>query len=220
MLAGINAEVLTRVAATRSFLRTIENHEVNTTTLGGDAASRTGKGLVFIQNYATYEYTVNQSVRALIDALNTRTIPLTQVRTELLALALHAEFESIIKGALKKTWESRSDLLRKTRSNLLSKVHDNLFPKDGSHYRAKQLETIWSIFGIPGPIVPEEKIRSHIEEMVENRNKIAHGVDSAESIGRRYTLAELSTTVDKNEALCSHIIAAISNHVKSPNAFI
>lgn len=216
MVAAIQTEALARIGATRAFLRVVESQELAT---GGDPASRAGKGLIFVQNYAVYEYVVVRAVRAMIVEANNRALTHSTARTELLALALHAEFDAVVGGALKKTWENRSTLLRRVRSADVVKIHDGLFPKDGSQFRVPQLETLWSLFGLPQPVLPAGRLIGRVGEMVDNRNRIAHGEEPAEDVGRRYTLGEVRERVDDTEALCSHVITTIGAYLGTPTAF-
>ena len=200
MLARVTAEALMRISSTRSLLRVVESHERGVGM--GDAASRSGKGMIFVHNYAVYEYVVVETVRALVRDVNSRGLPFASTRAELLAMVLNPEFTSVIDGSLKKTWAVRAGLLQKVRSTTVVGIAEGLFPKDGTHFRPAQLETIWSLFGLPGTIVPAPRFRGHIEEMVEARNKIAHGNEAPDMIGGRFTIADLEKRINDTEGAC------------------
>lgn len=217
MLPILLSDAITRLAAARDLVRILVQREraPNGTTLG----DRSAKGLLFVQIYAIYECVVTGCVRALIDAANARSMTLASARSDLLALALDAEFTSIIDGSIHKTWSARSALLRRTRSSEAMRIRDGLFPKDGSHFRPDQLHTIWMLFGINSDFVPAPRFLGHIHELVDNRNRIAHGSDAPEEVGRRYTVADLERRVDDTELLCSHLIAGVDAYVSSAKAF-
>lgn len=217
MTAGVKAEALRRITATRDFIRAIESH--GAAALHADPASRAARGLVFVQNYAVYEYVITQCVREMIAAANTLTIPLRDLRTELLALALNGEFDAISKGAIHKTWAHRCALMRSFHSANPAQIRDGLFPKDGSQFRKQQLDTIWDIFGITEPVLPHPRFQSFIDEMVENRNKVAHGSDAPEDVGRRYSIADILSRINDNETLCTYLTSVIVNHIDTASAF-
>ena len=185
----------------------------------GDDASRSAKGMLFVHNYAVYEYVVVESIRALVGKVNSRGLPFASTRAELLAMALDPEFASIIDGSLRKTWEGRSVLLRKVRSNAAVAINESLFPKDGTQFRPAQLETIWNVFGLPGTIVPTPRLRGHIKEMVDTRNRIAHGSDAPDTVGGRFTVADLERRINDTEEVCTHIVTIASAHAANANAF-
>ncbi len=219
MLSGVRSEATQRLAAAKSMLRLIFAHEEANGHRGGDQASRSGKGLIFIQNYAVYEFVVVQSVRSLIISLNTKLLPLSRTRPQLLALALDSEFDSVINGSLKKTWDARSKLLLKSHSSEPVLIHETKFPKDGSHFRVEQLETIWKLFGIPDSPLPSPRLNAHIIEMVDTRNGIAHGTDAPDSVGGRFSVADLEKRINDTELLCTHLISKISEYIATASAF-
>jgi len=216
MLAAVSAEALDRIAAARSLLRSIDAREQATP---GDDASRSAKGMLFVQNYAVYEYVVVESVRTLVANVNARSLTFASTRPELLGMALDAEFKSIIDGSPKKTWDGRSLLLGKARSADPVAIREGLFPKDGTHFRPGQLETIWNLFGVPGPIVPAERLRGHIEEIVNTRNRIAHGSDAPARVGGAFSVADLKKRIDDTEAVCAHIMLSVAAYVDNALAF-
>lgn len=222
MLAGISSEALARISTARALLRIVKEREAPVAEgvpASGDDASRSLKGLLFIHMYGVYEYVVCECVRALIVSVNSRGLQCQAARTELLSMALHPGFSSIIDGGLQKTWASRTRLLKDARSSAPVEIHEGLFPKDGSHFRPDQLELVWEIFGMPRPVVPEPKHLGHITLLVEERNRIAHGKESPDSVGRRYDAAELEKRVGFTEAVCSHILACARRHTGDPKAF-
>lgn len=217
ILSGVNAEALKRIASARSLLRVVESLESGVG-MRNDA-SRSAKGLLIVQNYAVYEYVVVESVRMLVGNVNSRALPFASTRAELLAMALDPEFASVIAGSLKKTWDARSALLRKMRSNAVVTISEGLFPKDGTQFRPAQIETIWSLFGLPGTIVPTPRLRGHIEEMVDARNRIAHGNDAPDTVGSRFTVADVEKRINDTECVCTHIMTMASRHTENMNAF-
>jgi hypothetical protein len=218
MLSAVTREAVGRLASARSLLRVVKSLEVSPVGKGDD--SRSAKGLLFVQNYAIYEYVVVESVRGLVQGLNSRSLAFATTRTELLAMALDPEFMSIIDGKPPKTWARRAELLRKVRSTTPVAINDGLFPKDGTHFRPPQLETIWSIFGLPGDIVPQARLRGHITEMVETRNRIAHGREAPHLVGGRFSVGDLEKRINDTEAVCTHIIATATSYAAQANAFL
>jgi hypothetical protein len=220
MLAAATAELLGRIATARSLAEFVRERETAAGGALGDVVTRATKGLVFVHNYAAYEYVVTQCVYALNTELNRRAIPLNRLRTELLSVALHPECGSLIDGSLKKTWALRCELFSRARSAAGAAVHEQLLPKDGSHFRPAQLELVWSLFGMPPPFVEKLRHLGLIEEMVENRNKIAHGLESPENVGRRYSANDIVERVRDTETICSYLVAKAQAHIGSPTAFL
>ena len=215
MFAAVLGEALARLSTVKQRVRAIRGQELST---GGDAVSRSAKGLVFVENYAVYEYVVVRCVDAVTQTLNRRSLELGDLRPEILALVLDPEFMSIAENS-RRVWQRRAGLMRRVRSRDVAQIRDGLFPSDGSHFRCEQLETVWTLFGVGEPVVPDRRLMGRIDEMVEHRNAIAHGRDAPESVGGRYSVDEIEARVDDIEIVCTHVVSTLAEYCMLPGAF-
>lgn len=189
------------------------------TTSEGTLASAC-KGLVFVQLYAMYEYSVRSSVQATLLALRDADVGIQTIRRSLLALVLQSHWDSAANSRRERVWDSRMELIaRADSSELTSTLRDDLFPSDGSHYRIQQLRTIWKIFSVSAPVVSESRLIGRIDELVENRNAISHGRLTPEEVGRRYSWQEIDGRVDDTAAIARHVVSSLERHVKSGGLF-
>lgn len=173
----------------------------------------TCKGLVFVQLYGVYEFAVRASVQAALSAIKEGRLSPSQLPHEILCLVLDPLWVAAAKAGRSRMWEKRQDLIAKVVSgDSLSDLQDTLFPSDGSHYRVKQLHTIWKIFAIPGPVVPDPRFQGRIHELVENRNAIAHGRITAEEVGRRYTRRDLDLRADDTEVIATYVVETLNDY--------
>jgi len=51
------------------------------------------------------------------------------------------------------------------------------------------------------------------KELVENRNAIAHGRESASAVGSRFTIDELHSRYASISEVCSHVIQTFRNYL-------
>jgi HEPN superfamily protein len=177
---------------------------------------KTLKGLTFVQLYAVYEQTVVGAVQAAIRALNMTRIPLRELRHELLGIALDANCRSLADCGPNRTWDVRVALMGKTRSEDPVEAPEEMFPADGTHYRFGQLQTLWTLFGIPSLPVPEMRLIGRIEELVELRNGISHGRLRAEEVGSTVSVTDLRSRHGDIREICRHLIATLEMHVNDP----
>lgn len=211
MWSDLQNEVADRILETRLFFRGRRKGRI------AEHAHRTvAKGLVFVQLYAIYEYTVKSIVKEAINDLKVKPTPISALRLELLSLALHPEVSSVIDSNRNKQWDSRVALFNKVNSVVPFDIDDTVFPDDGSHFRAAQLRTVWKLFGITQPIVPGNRFLGRIEELVEHRNAIAHGRDTASNIGRRFSVPDIDDRIDDTSELCMYLIKAVCVHCANP----
>jgi len=204
----IQRELGERMLVARNFATHVHSLE-----MAGLPLAATFKGLTFVQLYACYEYVVRGSVQAMLSAISAESPEFRQLKAHVLSLALDARFEATSNCGPRRRWETRIALLDEaTSANPASAIPDTAFPSDGSHYRVRQLQTIWRVFGITEPVVPEPKHNGRIDELVENRNAVAHGRRTAEEVGRRYSHQDISDRIDDIDAICLHVLTTVHAH--------
>ena len=216
MFATVSAEIAARHLSNQRTVALIESLEEKSQMVLASAC----KGLIFVQLYATYEYSVSSAVQATLVALRTAGVEIRTLHRDLLALVLNSHWDSAANSKRSRVWDSRMALLSSIDSDeLTSTLRDDLFPSDGSHYRIQQLHTIWKIFSVSGPVVSEPRLIGRIEELVENRNAISHGRRTSEEVGSRYSWQEIAKRVNDTDAIAGHIVSRLESHVQSGGLF-
>jgi hypothetical protein len=177
----------------------------------------TAKGYMFVEIYAIYEYTVRTAVQTAISSLNSRKHRLCDLTPTLLALYLDPELRSLRDAGNKKVWEARRTLFAKAFAKDAALIAaDTKLPDDGSHFRYSHLLTIMAVFNIRRRPVRNLQHVPRINEVVDHRNQIAHGSDTAENIGRRYTRAEVLTVLRQMRSVCNCIVALFDGYCSTP----
>ena len=180
----------------------------------------TCKGLTFVQLYATYEYSVCSAVEATLVALSEADVEIRTLRRDLLPLILDSQWQSASEVSWKFVWDRRRTVIASIESTeRTSTLKNDLFPKDGSHYRIRQLCTIWQVFSVSAPVVPEQRLIGRIDELVENRNAISHGRFTPEEVGGRYSVEDMAERVKDANAIAGHVVNSLEAHVRSGGLF-
>jgi hypothetical protein len=211
MFAEILAEIGSRGLSLDKLLTTIEQIEA-----AQNQPSSLLKGLAFVQMYALYEFTVRSSVQATLAALKGDALLVKNIRRETLCLILNSRWQSASESGVSKMWESRINLLHAIHSDdSTSTLDDSIFPFDGSHYRSPQLKTVWRLMGIPFAVVPEPRLIGRIDELVENRNAVAHGRRTPEDVGRAYSWQDIGSRIVDVKSICEYVHGTLLNHYSS-----
>ena len=212
MFATVLAEIASRHLSNQRTVTLIKSLE-DTSQVGIAAAY---KGLAFVQLYGTYEYSVCSAVQATLSALRAAGVEIRTLQRNVLALVLDACWQSAAEAGRGRVWERRLALIACVDSGeLTSTLRNDLFPSDGSHYRVQQLRTIWEIFGVSAPVVPEARMIGVIEKLVENRNAVSHGRRTAEDVGREYSYADIAGLVEDTNAIAGHVVSSLEGHARS-----
>ena len=161
------------------------------------------KGLMFVQTYAVYEYTVKSVVKEVIESINSHRYRLVDLSPPMMALFLDPEWDSYRDSGKKREWENRLRILERAFSKDRADLSSNTgLPNDGSHYRYTHLQMIFKVFGIRRSAVRRKKHIQRISEVVGHRNAIAHGEEKAEDVGRRYTRSEILKMMRQMKSVC------------------
>jgi hypothetical protein len=195
MYPALRAEIDSRFSAMASFFNATKGFT------GDDEMA--AKGLMFVQAYAVYEYTVCSVVQIAIDALKSHNHRLREVSPSLLTLFLDPELSSLRDVGGKSVWDRRLQLFERAFSKDRVDISAGTgVPHDGSHFRYTQLEMIFRVFGINRLPVPRRAHIPRINEAVGHRNQIAHGSETAVDVGRRYTRSEIGHIMSQMKSVC------------------
>ena len=156
-----------------------------------DDFSSINKGLFYVYIYGIYEEIVRQTVQKTIEELNARSVKINECIYELYALIFSAEYDSIYGVGNEHKWEKRWDISTKMIENPIVLIPNEIIPTDGKNLRYRQLQSIAKTFGIHDDILPRPEIGGDIQEMVNNRNYIAHGNKTPKEVGREVSVSDL-----------------------------
>ena len=178
-----------------------------------DSEAATRRGLLFVQLYGVYEYAVRSSVQGALDHIRSESLSCSDLQRSLLSLVLDPIWMSAGTAGPERRWEARIELIDEMASDQpLVTLSDTILPSDGSHYRVRQLHTIWRVFGIQEPVVPEQRLSGRIAELVENRNAVAHGRRTAREVGGRLSQQEMDNRVTDTETIANYVIDTMNHH--------
>ena len=177
--------------------------------VAGSDARRAIRGHIYVTLYGMYEQAVAACVVTALDLANTHALPMSSLKNGILLFALKPDLESYRDISQERTWRRGLCLLRKLHS-VDPALLDNVFPADGSFMRPSQLQLIWHLFDLAGDPWPHPSIIGRIHELVEARNHVAHGTESASERGGRISDADMNERIQDIEALCVHIVRCFS----------
>lgn len=173
----------------------------------------TCRGLLFVELYGVYEYSVKTAVQAVLSFIRRDALAPVDIHHNALTLALRGSFDSISNVGPWRTWQKRLNLVSDLESHSpLQSLIDTEFPSDGSQFRASQLQTIWDIFGLSCPILPEKKHIGRVEELVENRNAIAHGRRTAGEVGSGFSFTDMEQRINDVERISTYLLTEMEIH--------
>lgn len=204
MFHPLRLEVMNRFTAVRIHFRAQRKMD--------GVAAQAARGLVFVQIYAVYEYTVVTMMQVAIDAIVSHQRSFSDLRPSLLALFLDPMLDSLRKVGPNKVWDTRMAMMTQACSTDPVVVPNGVLPVNGTHFRYEQLQLIFKVLGIKRRPARKWQHLHRINEIVEHRNHIAHGLETAENVGRRYTRGDIYHRIRQTESVCFHLLAVVEEH--------
>ncbi len=171
------------------------------------------KGLFFVYMYGIWESVVKQVVFQTIDALNISNDPIEKCNFDLYALIFSREYDALFNAGSQSKWEKRWAISTKLNNNETINIDTALMPTDGKNIRFRQLESIAKSFGIREPVIPRPELGGRLQEVVNNRNWIAHGDKTPSEVGASYTVNDIRNRCEQIEELSFYVIDTYEHYI-------
>lgn len=178
-----------------------------------DSFSKVSKGLFFVYLYGIWESVIKQVVLQTIVALNASNELIGDCVYDLYSMVFSTEYDAIYGAGSKTKWEKRWAISNRFNNNEVIKISSTLMPTDGRNIRYAQLKSIAKSFGLKEDIVPRPELGGRLQEVVNNRNWIAHGDKKPADIGASYTKNDIKERALQIEELATYIISIYENYI-------
>jgi hypothetical protein len=214
ILLDISSESASRLTEVHQYLNHVRSLALSDGLLTSSTESLIAKGLFFVHLYGALEYTVRSCVRLALHELTAQNHAIKDYNSPVLSLVLDAELRSLAEpNAKTSTWKRRRALFDRISSSEPASFDETLWPIDGGNIRYEQLQSVWETFGISGPVLPRMEMKGLLEEVAEKRNAIAHGRESAKSVGRSKSLSDLEAVFRAVSEECSYVIDCFETYL-------
>jgi hypothetical protein len=176
---------------------------------------RVGKGLLVVLLYGAFEFGVSRACRQVAQAVHVVGVRRKDVANDLYSLTMDPEIKSVIGSSRTRMWESRRNLFINRDSTELAQVYDAALAKDLSNLWCASLEAVYKAFGISGSPIKDGRNRGLIDQLVDHRNAVAHGRESASRVGQSYSTADLDDAIARVESEINHVISDFDGYLSS-----
>lgn len=172
------------------------------------------RGQIFVIMYACWEYTIFNCLDRIQNEISSSNTSFNQLKTGILSTFLGPQFSSL-EGTNSKKWNKRKEILLSSFPNDSAELNGYIDVSSGANIKMRQLTTIKECFDFPDPIIPNPRFRGRLDELIENRNAIAHGRISSSIVGSRYTYRDLGERLEDINELCLFFIQKTETYLDS-----
>lgn len=155
------------------------------------------KGLYIVLLYSSFEFTICRAVTEVSSLVSSKNVQFSHIDPSVYSFALDAELSSIADVGRSRKWQRRVSLFEKQNSPALVALNDSCVLGELENAWAATLQKIFLIFGISANPFYDLRVKRQIDEIVDRRNAVAHGRESAADVGRGYTVADLQIRQDE-----------------------
>jgi hypothetical protein len=208
LTASISAAVTTRFVEVQEFLSFISRGE-KAPPERDPIEVRLMRGLFYVHLYGAFEFSVNRIVVGASQVINQAQVPHSNVAHPLGALVLDRNFNSL--SQVGRHWPKRLELIQQRLSTTIAQIDDGSM--ETQNIWLHTLEQIFKVFGLTQPPVFDVTKAGYIREVVEARNKIAHGEDSPLVYGSLKRCTELQLVHDAIRAEAFYILDCFNDYI-------
>jgi hypothetical protein len=210
-LATVRLESASRFREAQSFLSEIKVLERSQPTQTAELNTR--KGLFLVLLYGAFEYSMTRSIIEMIALFNAANLQYEHCNHLLYPLALDPELTSIAAVGRDSKWSKRADLFKRQKSsNPIVFVEGDLL-RQMENIWAKTIKKMFDILGVACAELYDHRVRQYIDEVVDKRNAVAHGRESAAAIGQSYTTAMLHNLHDELVRQSQYVFLSFEEHL-------
>lgn len=153
------------------------------------------KGLFYVHLYSGIEFAVNKTIVDTLSLIKSRHVIYNHLENKFYTIALHSNLQSVRDCNPKALLDKSADLFFYTESTDVSDFDETLISKYIQNIWGKTFNQLTKTIGISPFVISPIEIRL-FDEIVENRNKVAHGRDSAANVGSGPNYSDLKSKFD------------------------
>jgi hypothetical protein len=209
-LTTVRQEAANRFQEVQTFLSEIKTQEASFGTQPSMELN-TQKGLFIVLLYGAFEYSITRSITEMSALINIRKVRYEHIHNRLYPLALDPQLTSISMVGRENKWHRRIELFRKQFSSETAIIYEGAILPDMENIWAATIQKIFDIYGISSPSLYDPRVKQYIDEVVDKRNAVAHGRESAATIGQAYTGGMLQSLADEINRQAQFIFSAFEN---------
>lgn len=169
------------------------------------------KGFFYVHIYATIEFSFNQIVVNTLSLVKTKRVTYQHLENKFYTIALSSNLQAIRDGSSKTFLDKSADLFLAVDSIDISNFDETLISQYLQNIWGKSFNQVTKTMGV-NPFVISGREIAVFDEIVNNRNKLAHGRDTVENIGSAHNYQDLKDKYDLIFDTINRYIIHIENY--------
>lgn len=172
------------------------------------------RGLFYVSCYGALEWSVTAGVHAYLAAIDEEKVPVSQLDWVFNSIALDGFLKALTNTGDKGKWAARRRVFEafadgthcKSAPASMESLLSNIWPKT--------IEEIFHCFGIKKPWTDSIANLGYMKELVEKRNAVAHGRQTATEAGEGTSFAQLDKIHKATSDVALYFLSTLEEHAK------
>lgn len=202
-----------RLKEVRTTLELIKRNESKDPLIGDELEVVLLRGLFYVHLYGAFEYSINICAQGALRTVGSSGAKYSELGHRFYSVALDDRFKSISTLGSSKGWPKRFELLDLQFSDTNCHINDSVFYYELQNIWPETLDDLFACFHISEDWCPDKSYRPYLKEIVEKRNQVAHGRESAETIGRGTRSPDLEKRFDAISMIVANIFDSMDTYL-------
>jgi len=172
------------------------------------------KGLYYVHLYAALEKTVNEVIENTLLYIGSNGITHLHYSNTFSPVSLVDRLQAFKDCGYKNFLEKAMEIFSTMESSTVATINQSAFSSKLQNVWTKTIDEVLKAFGIKAFVV-QPRIGTAINELVEKRNAVAHGRQSASLVGSGFRVTVLRSRLSDVSTFANDFVAAFENYYNS-----
>jgi len=172
------------------------------------------RGLFYVHLYAAIEKAINEIVQRTIMMINSKRVQNNHYALVFNAISKIDRIKAINDCGSNNLFNKSIDLFSDMNNKSITEINETVFSNKLQNVKIKNIEEVVLAFGITKLCI-EQRERATINEIVDKRNAVAHGRETATYTGERHRAEVLRVKLDISQNFIAKVIDVFEDFYES-----
>lgn len=176
--------------------------------------SKINRGLYYVHLYSALEKTINEAVEQALILIQSRSVKNKHFKMHFNVISLQHKLQGFKSCGYKEYFNKSSDIFQNITSDDIFPLNNTIFSQSLQNVWFKTIQETLTFFGA-NDLNLESRIKYTIDEIVERRNAVAHGRESAAQVGEKHRATVLRTKTNDIQLVADLFVATFESYINN-----
>lgn len=209
---SVKASARARFSDVRVHLEFIESLEPRSPSEQASIQVKLLRGLFYVHLYSALEKTVNECVEQALLLIGSQGIENRHYQYRFNVVSLYGRMQAFKDAGYRSFFSKSVDIFSALDSSEVSKIDNTIFSASLQNVWFKALDEVFQCFGMSEFSV-DPRLKTSVNEVVDKRNAVAHGRESAIYVGERHRSDTLRARTQDIQLVTDKFVDGLESYV-------